>query len=234
MTTNLRRRIALPLALLGALAAGAGVARADSKPEAATRPSFAGQWAFNAGQSDNANDKIREAQRNTRMAGRGPGGGYPRGGMGRGGIGVGYPGGGMGRGGMGRGGMGRGGAPQSAPINGEDLETLANDSKTLTIGQNQQQFSILDDAGNSRTLYADGKKHKEEDAAGQKITVKTRWDANRLVSEHKLGHTGKLTETYELSPDSKQLIFTSRLESSKLSGPLTIRRVYDNAAVHSP
>jgi hypothetical protein len=209
--------------LLLAWSAPRASARGSDKSQPAISAHFAGQWNFNASQSDDANDKIREAERNARMA-RG-GGGYPRGGGYPGG---GYPGGGYPRGGIGvgRGGMGRG--AEASAINGEDLETLARDAQTLTIARNGDQFSISDDQGEAHTLYADGKKHKEDDG-GRKVTYKTQWDGDRLVSEHKLGSTGKLTETYELSPDGKQLFITSKLESSKLSGPLTIRRVYDNS-----
>ena len=228
--------------MIAAVAGSTGVVLANDKPD---MPHLTGQWTFNPSQSDNANEKIRDAEQESQVSQRSsggsypggggyPGGGYPGGGgigMGRGGIGIG--GGGMGRGGMGGGGMGRGprgAVAQGGEINGDDLDTLATDPKTLSIGQDGQQVSITDDAGRARTLYADGKKHKEEDLGGQKTTIKTHLDGNRLVSESKLGHSGKLTETYELSPDGKQLFYTCRLDSSKLAGPLTIRRVYDHLA----
>jgi hypothetical protein len=125
--------------------------------------------------------------------------------------------------------MGRSPAAQNGGLNGEDMETMSTDPKTFAITQDGQQLSITDDAGRARTLYGDGKKHKEDDSGGQKTTVKSHWDGDRLVAESKLGHSGKLTETYELSPDGKQLFYTSKLDNSSI-GILSIRRVYDNAA----
>ena len=203
---------------------------------AADNPSLAGKWNFNAGQSDNADEKIQNAQNNSavRAAGGGgyPGGGYPGGGggmgvpMGRGGIGMG------GTGGMGRGGRGRGpgGMSQGRGINGEDLQRLAEDSKTLTISQDEQKVSLVSETGDSKTLYPDEKKHKEKDANGQTTEFKTHWEGQRLVAESKLKHSGKLTETYEVSSDGKQLYATERLDSSSLGEPLAIRRVYDKAS----
>jgi hypothetical protein len=242
----------LPLALgLLAVAGSPSVALASDKPEA---PHLAGKWTLNANQSDNAKQKVDEAEQNSQMSQRGSGGNYPAGGTGGGYPGTDYPaggnsgggypgGGGMGRGGggmggpgmggMGRGGMGRGpggGTAQGGGINGEDLDSLATDSKALTIDQNDKQISITDDADHTETLYADGKKHKGDDSSGDKTGIKTHWNGNRLVAESKLGHSGKLAETYELSADGKQLYVTSELDNSHLSSPLVIRRVYDSSA----
>jgi hypothetical protein len=203
---------------------------------AADNPSLAGKWNFNAGESDNADEKIQNAQNNSavRSAGGG-GGGYPGGGYpgGVGGMGVPMGRGGMGgTGGMGRGGRGRGpgGMSQGRGISGEDLQRLAQDSKTLTIGQDQQKVSLVNDTGDSKTLYPDQKKHKEKDANGQTTEFKTHWEGQRLVAESKLKHAGKLTETYEVNPDGKQLYVTERLDNSSLGAPLVIRRVYDRAS----
>lgn len=64
------------------------------------------------------------------------------------------------------------------------------------------------------------------DDNGNKISTKTEWQGDELVSETRTG-SGKLTDTYQVSSDGKQLTVISRYESSSLSQPLTIRRVYD-------
>jgi hypothetical protein len=207
-------------------------------------PRLSGKWTYNASQSDNAKQKIQDAEQNSQVSQRGSGGGYPGGGGGY--PGTDYPGGGggvgMGRGGIGMGGMGRGGmgrgpggrAAQDQGLNSEDMDTLGTDPKSLTIDQNEKQISITDDADHTENLYPDGKKHKGDDSSGDKTGIKTRWNGNRLVSDSKLGHSGKLTETYELSPDGKQLYVTSELDSSHLGSPLIIRRVYDSSASATP
>ena len=110
------------------------------------------------------------------------------------------------------------------------MAQLAATPKMLTVEQTDQQVTITDDGGQVTNLYPDGKKHKEKDSNGQSNTIKTQWEANRLTAESKLGHSGKLTQSYELSPDGKQLYVTQQLDSSKLNQPLVIRCVYDSAA----
>jgi hypothetical protein len=118
---------------------------------------------------------------------------------------------------------------EGAGFSREDLDQLATNSKQLTIEQDDKQTTIANDAGQTKNLYTDGKKHKEAGSSGHSTTVKARWEGDRLVAESKLGHSGKLTETYELSPDGKQLYVVARLDNSRLSAPLVIRRVYDRA-----
>ena len=227
----------LGCALVAALVVLARISLAEDKPH------LAGKWNFNQEQSDDASQKVHDAEASVKAQhgsypdeGGSQGGGYPGGGY-PGGGGIGFPGGrgGMGGGGMGRGGMGgggrRGGATgQGASLSSEDMEHLAANPKMLRVDQTEKEVTVTDDTGQTRNLYPDGKKHKEADSSGQPTTVKAHWDGNRLVAESKLGHSGKLTETYELSGDGKQLYVISQLDTSHLSAPLVIRRVYDAAA----
>jgi len=235
----------LACALVPGLAALARVSLAENKPH------LAGKWNFNQDQSDDASQKVHDAEANARAhrgggypGGAGPqGGGYPGGGDGypgggypggggvgfpggRGGIGGGYPGGG----GVGRGGRRGPGAGPNAGASGEALEQLAANPQTLRVEQDEKQVTITDDSGQIKNLYPDGKKHKESGSSGESTAIKAHWDGDRLVAESKLPHAGKLTETYRLSRDGKQLYVVSQLDSSSLSAPLIIRRVYDNAA----
>jgi hypothetical protein len=230
----------LASALVAGLAALARLSLAENKPH------LAGKWNFNQDQSDDASQKVHDAEASVKS----PSGGYPGGGGSQGGgypSGGGYPGGGYpggggigfpgGRGGIGGGGggVGRGGRRGSSTGEGggpssEDLDKLAANPKLLRVEQDEKQITITDDNGQTRNLYPDGKKHKETDASGNSTTIKTHWDGDRLVAESKLGHSGKLTETYELSQDGKQLYAISQLDNSRLSAPLVIRRVYDSAA----
>jgi hypothetical protein len=213
----------------------AGVARAGDN-----QPKLNGRWQFNKDQSDDAQQKITDAQSTQRSTansggypGGGPGGGYPGGGGGWPGGGGGYPGGGGGwpGGGMGRGGMGRRGGQQAnrgSTVSAEDWDRLAENPKFLQVDQRPDQVVITDDSDHARTFYLDGKKHDDRDANGKKIsTTKTDWQGDTLVAETKLDHGTKLTQSFRLSDDGKQLTVVSRLENSSLQGPVTIRRVYD-------
>jgi hypothetical protein len=230
------------LALFGLISAAA-ILLAISLPRVAragdSQPNLGGRWQFNKDQSDDAQQKITDAQSNQRTSansgggypGGGTGGGYPGGGGGYPGGGVGFPGGGgMGRGGMGRGGMGRGGqqANRGSTVNAEDWDRLGQTSKLLQVDQKSGQLVVTDDSAHAQTYYLDGKKHDDKDDNGKKISsTKTEWQGGALVAETKLEHGTKLTETFRLSDDGKQLTVVSRLENSSLQGPVTIRRVYD-------
>jgi hypothetical protein len=199
------------------------------------QPKMSGRWEFNKDQSDDAQQKISDAQNSQRGSntsgggypGGGGGGGYPGGGGGGGwpGGGGGWPGGGMGRGGMGRrGGQGnRGGSNVSS----EDWNRLAETPKFLRLDQQSDKVVVTDDEDNAQTFYPDGKKHEDKDVNGKKVTTKTEWQSDMLVAETKLDHSTKLVQSFRLSDDGKQLYVISRLENSSLQSPVSIRRVYD-------
>ena len=114
-------------------------------------------------------------------------------------------------------------------MSSEEMEKLSADSKVLRIEQSQKQFVVSDDSGEPRTLYPDGKKHTEKDVNGNKTATKTKWEGSELVVETKVGRSGKLTESYRVGPEGKQLFVVSRLDNPGLAVPLAIRRVYDRA-----
>jgi hypothetical protein len=219
--------------ILLAIALPAVVRAGDSQAK------LSGRWQFNKDQSDDAQQKITDAQSNQRTTAN-SGGGYPGGGGG-GGTGGGYPGGGggwpgggggyPGGGGMGRGGMGRRGGQQAnrgSTVSAEDWDRLGQTSKLLQIDQKSGQLVVTDDSAHAQTYYLDGKKHDDKDDNGKKISsTKTEWQGDALVAETKLEHGTKLTQTFRLSDDRKQLTIVSRLENSSLQGPVTVRRVYD-------
>ena len=227
------------------LISAAAILLAISLPRVAragdSQPKLSGRWQFNKDQSDDAQQKITDAQSNQRTSansgggypGGGTGGGYPGGGTGGGypGGGVGFPGGGgMGRGGMGRGGMGRGGqqANRGSTVNAEDWDRLGQTPKLLEIDQKSGQLVVTDDSAHAQTYYLDGKKHDDKDDNGKKISsTKTELQGNTVVAETKLDHGTKLTESFRVSDDGKELTVVSRLENSSLQGPVTIRRVYN-------
>jgi hypothetical protein len=117
----------------------------------------------------------------------------------------------------------RGGSTVSA----EDWDRLAENSKFLRVEQRSDQVVVTDDSDRAQTYYPDGKKHDDKDANGKKVSTKTEWERDTLVAETKLDHSTKLTQSFRLSDDGKQLYVTSRLENSSLQSPVSVRRVYD-------
>ena len=140
------------LVLFGLISAAA-ILLAISLPRVAragdSQPNLGGRWQFNKDQSDDAQQKITDAQSNQRTSAN-SGGGYPGGGTGGGypggGTGGGYPGGGggwPGGGGMGRGGMGRRGGQQAnrgSTVSAEDWDRVGQTSKLLQVDQKSGQL----------------------------------------------------------------------------------------------
>ena len=212
-----------PVAACFLAAVLAGVARAGDK-----QPQLAGRWAFNADQSDDAQQKISDARQNSKDNGGGSGGGYPGSGSPR--VGMGWPMGGIWPGGgIGGGGSGRrgGGGNRGSGVSSEDWDRLGKDPKYLHIDQRSDQVAVADDSDQTQTFYPDGKKHDDKDANGKKVTTKTDWQGDSLIAETSLSHSTKLTQTFRVSEDGKQLYVVSRLEAPSLQGPVSIRRVFD-------
>ena len=228
---SLTAKATVPAAVLILAASLAGVARAGGKPQ------LSGHWNYNASQSDDADQKVHEAQINNEHGvndaqggGANPTGGAEYPGTSSGG---GYPviGGMGGRGGMG--GMGGGGgrgtrqATRAPEVTSEEWDRLAANPKYLHIEQHSDQFVVSNDSDVGQTFYPDGKKHDDKDVDGKKITTKAGWEGDAFVAETRLSRSQKISETYRLSDDGKQLYVTTRFEDNSLNGPVTIRRVYD-------
>jgi hypothetical protein len=117
---------------------------------------------------------------------------------------------------------GRGGA--SADQVREFLEA----PRTLVIVEHPDHVSITDETGRVEKLVVNGTKAKEE-RGGQSIERRTRWDGRTLVSEIQLADGTKLTQTYQKVAEGLQLVVTTKIENSRLSGAREFKRVYDQA-----
>ena len=195
----------LALTCVGVLAAAAAVAYAQTP--ATAPPSLVGAWTLNKDLSDvpqgrSAGESGQEGQRRE-------GGGGRRGGR---------------RGGGGFGGGGFGGSSA-----GEDAQRLRNALRDemdtpahLTI--TQSETTVVMTAGDGRTtrLSTDGKKIKDDST---KVERKTKWDGAKLVSEISGLGQGKITETYSVDADLKQLRVTLLVDGRQRK--TTVNRVYD-------
>lgn len=83
-------------------------------------------------------------------------------------------------------------------------------------------------SGRSQRFITSGRKEKHQlDSAT--VETKTQWDGDKLVKEISAGSGLKVTETYSLSDNSRQLLVTIKVENWRLPQPLLVRRVYDDA-----
>lgn len=185
------------------------------KPELPTRKTILGAWRFNKDDSDNPRDKVHQTQSD---GNRGGGGGY-------GGPRVGFPGGPIGGGGP----YGGGGRPRPQDDENGRLGDLINPVRELQVirrNQDDPQTEMVDDREHRHLFYTDGRKiEKQKDSSFEEISA--RWDGNRLITDEKAPHNGKMSRTFEVSSDGHQLLETIRITDSKGNHPITVNYVYD-------
>jgi hypothetical protein len=218
--------ILLGLAFCGIAAAQAPAGPVTSPPPGAAAPaaqaqepaplppprqSILGAWKLNRDESDDPRKRMQESRGSN-------GGGY---GGRRGGGG--WPGGGGGGYGGRRGGMGGGESDEER----QKMHELLSPPRTMTFSMTGAEVDLLDDRGRKRAFMTDGrklKKSKEENY--QEIAAK--WDNNRLVTEEKNPRGGKMSRTFELSPDGRQLYENLHMESSgRNNRSLDVHYVYE-------
>jgi hypothetical protein len=176
-----------------------------------------GAWTLNTELSDQPparGERGDEGDRG-RRGGGGFGGGRRGGGMGRGGFG-----GGMGRGGGARGGM----DPEDMARMREAMRDIMDAPERLTITETETMVVITSGDGRTTRLSTDGKKVKDDNT---KIERKTKWDGSRLVSEISGAGPGKITQTYTVDPDARQLRITMQTEGGRERQSRTVTHVYD-------
>ena len=188
-------------------AAGAPGANApNAVPAPPPRTTILGAWKFNPDDSDDPSKRRQDAQGSNSGGGRGRmGGGYPGGG-----------GGGYG---------GRRGGGESDEQR-EKMRELVTPARRLTLSMTGAQVDLVDDRDRKRAFMTDGRKlKKSKDDNYQEIAAK--FDGNRLVSDEKDPRGNKMSRTFELSEDGRQLYETLHMTVGRNNTPRVIRYVYD-------
>jgi hypothetical protein len=181
-----------------------------AKPPIEARTSILGSWKYNTDDSDDAHKRIQEAQQSNGSGQRRMGGGFP---------GIGFPGGGGGYGGGGR---------QSIQANDNDpaMQEFLYPPKSIALAQNNSEIDLTDDQGRKRAIFTDGRKLVKSKGANYE-EIAAHWEGNRLVTDEKSPKGGKMSRTFELSYDGKQLWETLHLNVGHSGSPISIRYVYD-------
>jgi hypothetical protein len=220
-------RTLFSIGILTAAVAALSIPVAAQEKPSAPATSLAGGWTRNADLSD---APAARGQQSDDGAARGDGGSGNGGGGGRRGGGGGFGGGGFGRGGGG-GGRGAGGAGGAGAMNPEDaarirdaMRDITNPSDHLIITQTESMVVLTAADGRTTRLSPDGKKIKDENT---KIERKTKWDGGKLVSEINGLGPGKMTQTFAVDPEGKQLRMTVLIEGGRSGQPRTVTQVYD-------
>jgi hypothetical protein len=132
-------------------------------------------------------------------------------------------GGGFGGGGFGRGGGGTG-QPQDREAAQRMRDALRDEMQApdhLTIVQSDTTIIITTKDGRTTRLSTDGTKVKDESTG---IERKTKWDGSKLVSEVTGLGSGKMTETYSVDAELKQLRVALAIDGPRKT---SMTRVYD-------
>ena len=132
-------------------------------------------------------------------------------------MGGGYPGGG--HGGYGR----RGGESDEER---QKLREFFTPAKAITLSMTGAEVDLVDDRDRKRAFMTDGRKlEKSKNENYQEIAAK--FARNRLVSDEKDPRGNKMSRTFELSSDGRQLYETLEMTTGRNNTPLVIRYVYD-------
>jgi hypothetical protein len=214
---------------------GTASSRPTVQPEMAVpdKKQLFASWKFNPDESDDAQDKMREARGTGVDNPANPRGGGGNGtGIHMGGIGSPYPGGAGG--GNGGGNPRNGGSNNNSDYDRQQLQELMNPAGSITLAIKDTQDAkngevlLTDDSGRQRAFFTDGHKvQKPKDDKYQEFDA--RWEDYRLVAEMGGSHGPQITRSFEPAPGGKQLYEIVRLERTRSNGPVEIRFVYDLA-----
>jgi hypothetical protein len=205
-------RLASTLIIASVIGLAAPRAQTPTAP-ASIAPSLTGAWTLNKDLSDKppSGGEGREGREGQHRGG-GSGGGH------RGGGGGGFGGGGFGGGGRGTDGRN----PEDVQRQRNALRDELQPPEHLTITETGATVIMTASDGRTTRLSVDGKKIKDEST---NVERRTKRDGGKLVSEITgLGH-GKITETYSVDDEHKQLHVTLEIEGSQRKA--TTNRVYD-------
>jgi len=199
------------------------------QPQVPARTTLAGPWKLNRDESDDPRQRVRDAE----GASSANTSGYPGGGN-TGGYPGGYPGGGR-RGGNPYPGGGGGGPDGGQRNTGQDIEDnpkmqpLIYSSQLLNIELKNPEVDVTDDQFHKLILYTDGRQlQKSTDNNHQEVAA--HWNGSQLVSDEKSPLGGKMSRTFELSQDGRNLQETLHIDNGRSKTHLVIRYVYDVAS----
>jgi len=180
----------------------------EQAPLPPPRQSILGGWRINRDESDDPRQRMQDSRGSN-------GGGY---GGRRGGGG--WPGGG------GYGGR-RGGYTGESDEERQKMHELLSPPATMTLSMTGAEVDLQDDHDRKRAFMTDGRKlKKSKDDHYQEIAAK--WAGNRLVTDEKSPRGGKMSRSFELSPDGRQLYENLHIEGSgRNNRTLEMHYVYD-------
>ena len=187
-------------------ASGTAAKAPEPPPLPPPRQSILGAWKLNRDESDDMRNRPQDSD-NGGYSGRRSGGNWPG------------SGGGGGYGGR-RGGMGG-----ESDSERQKMHELLSPPTDITFSMTGAEVDLKDDHDRKRAFMTDGRKlQKSKDDSYQEIAA--RWEGSRLVSDEKSPHGGKMSRSFELSPDGRQLYENLHIEGGR-SHTMEIHYVYE-------
>jgi hypothetical protein len=114
-----------------------------------------------------------------------------------------------------------------AKANQKMLELL-RPASSLTVEAKDSEFDLTDENNRKRAFFTDGRKlQKSKDDSYKEMAAL--WSAGRLSFDEKGPRNEKITVTFQLARDARQLIETTQVDKGKIYSPVVIRYVYDPA-----
>jgi len=212
--------------MVSLLTLGRGTAHAK---ESETPPDLSGTWSLNESKSQTLQQKMEQMRSRGPRMGGGPGMGGGMGGGRHGGWGGGEgwhggpngPGGAEGPGTPGE--SGERGRPGGPGGRNPAMRFLAHPPLLMQVEQNDSAVFLSERDTTLMTLLLNG---EPQGSAEGPATLNAHWKGRRLEAEGQGPRGGKLSESYELGKDGKQLIVTGRVE--RPYGPaVELKLVYD-------
>ena len=93
------------------------------------------------------------------------------------------------------------------------MHELVSPPATITFSMTGAEVDLQDDHDRKRAFMTDGRKLKKSKDDNYQETA-AKWDGSRLVTDEKSPHGGKMSRSFELSPDGRQLYENLHIESS--------------------
>ena len=110
------------------------------------------------------------------------------------------------------------------------MHELLSPPATMTFSMTGAEVDLQDDHDRKRAFMTDGRKLKKSKDGNYK-EIAAKWDGSRLVTDEKSPRGGKMSRSFELSPDGRQLYENLHIESSgRNSRALDLHYVYDISA----
>ena len=106
------------------------------------------------------------------------------------------------------------------------MQSLIYAPTSVTVDLKNPQVDVTDAQLHKVTLYTDGRQlPKSTDTSHEEVLA--HWEGDRLVSDEKSPLGGKMSRTFELSQDGRQLNETLRIDNGRSKTPIVIRYVFD-------